>query len=431
MKSTFQIVVIGIFVVFLLAGVAAFALFRGNGTSQLPMLTVWGTLPQRELFLFSQDDTLKASGVKIQYVQKDSATFETEFVNALASGQGPDLVILPHDLVYKDKNKLVLITFNSYPERQFKDTFTQSGEVFLTPEGTYGLPILVDPLIMYWNRSLFSSKGIAAPPKYWDEFYTLAPKFNERNDAGNIKRTIVALGEDINITNFKELLSALIMQAGNPITRIGTTGNAESTLSDNLGFDSSPTEAALRFYTQFSNPVSPTYSWNKSLPESQDAFVQETLGVYFGLASELPTIRARNPNLDFDVAPIPQIRDNKENQTFGRVYALSIPKNSPNAQAAFAVAKILSNAPAMSLLQTFLDIPPARRDLLSQAPKDAYKSVFYTGAIMSRAWIDPSPSETLSVFETMVESVISGKERISEAVSRANQQIELLLRTLR
>lgn len=426
--TTFQAIVMGAFVVFLLGGVAAFALFKGGGEGKLPQIVMWGTLPELTVYNLTQMETLKTAGVTIDYVEKDPATFEADFVEALASGNSPDLVMFPHDLLYRQKNKLYTIPFNIISERSFKDSFVEGGEVFLTPNGVIGLPFLADPMVMYWNRSLFSSKAIATAPKYWDEFFTLAPKFNEKNDAGNLRKTVVALGETVNITHFKELLSALIIQAGNPIVQISPQVGPTSVLNENFGYDNSPTEAALRFYTEFSNPVKPAYSWNKSQLDSKDAFVAEDLGTYFGLASELSDIRARNPNLNFDVAVIPQIRDAERRVTFGRVYGLVIPKNARNGGAAISVAQILTSTAALRDLSQLIDLPPMRRDLLSVPPSNPYSAVFYSSAIMSRAWLDPSPRDTLPIFQDMVENIISGKNRISEAISRADRELDSIIR---
>lgn len=425
--NTFQTIILGIFVFFLLAGVAAFALFRGSGADTLPEIVIWGTVPRQAMLEFSQDPNLQKAGVKFQYIEKDPVSFEKDFVEALASGQSPDLIIFPHDLLLKHKNKLALIPFKNLQEREFKDSFIEGGEVFLTSQGSFGIPFLVDPLVMYWNRNMFSGKGIALPPKYWDEFFTMAPKFNEKNKAGNLNKTIVALGETSNIANFKEILSALILQAGNPVTLPDADGKVFSVLNKIEGFENPPAEAALRFYTEFSNPVKPVFSWNKSLLNSKDAFLAEELGTYFGFGSELASLRARNPNLNFDVAPLPQIRDSMNKTTYAKIYGLVIPKSSKNISAAFTVAGLMTSFNSIKNISELLNIPPSRRDALAILPDSPYQSVFYQSAIMAKVWRDPSPSDTYTIFRDMVESVISGKARLSEAVARADKELKSLL----
>lgn len=426
--TTFQAVVLGVFVVFLIGGVAALALFKGGGAAKLPTVVIWGTLPTQPMNEIAQTDAVKGAGVTYQYVQKNVATFESDFVEALASGNSPDLVIFPHDLLFKQKNKLLLVPFSVYSERTFKDTFAQGGEVFLGQGGFYGFPYYIDPLVMYFNRSMLSSKGVARPPQFWDEFLTLAPKFNEKTDAGSIKRTIVALGETVNVANFKDVLSALMLQAGTPITSIDVDKKLTSFLSFRTSGGDSPVEASLRFYTEFSNPAKSTFSWNKSLLNSRDAFVAENLATYFGYAGELQGLRARNPNLNFDVAPLPQIRNGGSRLTFGHMYALVIPKNAKNAQAALTVAQVLTGEAAMTEYAKQFVMPPARRSLLASPISDPYVSVFYNGAIMARAWVDPSRDETSSVFAEMIDAIISGKDRLGDAIDRADREFQAIIK---
>src|SRR3989344_680483 len=428
--NTFQTIVLGIFVFFLLAGIAAFALFRGGGAGALPTVLIWGTLPNQTMLQFSQDEGLQKAGVKFEYVQKYSDTFENDFVEALASGKSPDLVIFPHDLLLKHQNKLAVIPLKNLSERQFKDSFIEGGEVFFTSKGALGFPILVDPLVMYWNRSMFSDKGIGLPPKNWDEFFTIAPKFNQKNKAGNLNKTIVALGETLNIANFKDILSALIIQAGSPIVALGADGKISSVFNQSQGFENPRAEAALRFYTEFSNPVKPIFSWNKSLPNSKDAFLAEELATYFGFGSELASLRSMNPNLNFDVATLPQIRDGATKTTYGKIYGLVIPKSSQKISAAFTVASQISSTQSLKNLSELANLPPSRRDLLSVLPESSYQSVFYQSAIMTKAWSDPSPTETDLVFRDMFESVTSGKTRLNEAINRADKELESLLKNL-
>ena len=49
---------------------------------------------------------------------------------------------------------------------------------------------------------------------------------------------------------------------------------------------------------------------------------------------------------------------------------------------------------------------------------------------MTKAWSDPSPTETDLVFRDMVESVTSGKTRLNEAINRADKELESLLKNL-
>jgi ABC-type glycerol-3-phosphate transport system substrate-binding protein len=151
------------------------------------------------------------------------------------------------------------------------------------------------------------------------------------------------------------------------------------------------------------------------------------LALYFGFASEISGLQLKNPNLNFDVAPVPTERENGTNLSYGNFNALAITKNSKNLNAAFSVIYILTGTDGAKAWSDVLKLPGSRRDLLATKPTDAYQSVFWTSAIRSRTWLDPSPDETNVIIKTLVESVTSGRARTGEAVSKAQNEIGSLL----
>jgi len=283
---------------------------------------------------------------------------------------------------------------------------------------------------MYWNRDMFSSVGISTPPSSWDEFYVIAPRVTVRGKESDIIRSSVSFGEFRNVVHAKDIISLLIMQAGNPIVtqdELSKSGYG-TVLSGKLNYDISPAESALRFYTEFSNPAKTSYSWNRSLPSSLDMFIAGDLAVYFGYASELFEISRKNPHLNFDVAEVPQTKDSLRKTTFGRMRGLAILRSSKNITASFQTAILLSDNKFVSVLSNELKLPPVRRNLLAQKPTDAYLSLFYDSALISRAWIDPSPNDTESIFRNMVERVVSGSSSVGESVTTANREMEKLFK---
>ena len=335
--------------------------------------------------------------------------------------------MISEDQLYGNENKLFLIPYASYNERTFKNTFIQEGEDFLTPTGVYGVPFVIDPLVMYWNRDLFNTAGIAEPPQYWDQFLTLPQQLSKVDASGNVTQSAVALGEWTNVMNAKAILSNLMLQAGTP--DVDTSGvTPQSALLDNLGNNAvSPAESSVDFYTQFADPTSPTYSWNRSLDDSQTVFLSGNLGVYFGFASELADIREKNPNLNFDVTAMPQARQATTDTVFGKIYALSIVKQSKNVNAAFQVIAALTTADSITKLDAVTDLPPVRRDLLTTVPTDPYQAIFYQSALIAKGWLDPSAQGTDSAFEDMIESITGGQAQTDEALSTANDKINALI----
>jgi ABC-type glycerol-3-phosphate transport system substrate-binding protein len=332
----------------------------------------------------------------------------------------------------KQANKITVIPYESYAEGTFKTTFLQEGELFLTPNGLLAIPFSVDPLVMYWNRDMFTNANLSLPPKYWDEFRLLAPLITKKDAAFNITQSAVALGEYQNITNAKSILSALILQAGNPIVVKSELG-LDSTLGASLGYSIAPTNAALTFYTQFADPQKEVYSWNRALPDSKTLFLSGKLGMYFGFASEYRELRQKNPNLNFDVTYLPQTRPQQNSQlistTFGKLYGLAVLRASgANSANAYGAISYLTSKDGMTLWSQYSGLPSVRRDALSAKPNDASTAVFANSALWSRGWLDPDSVRTDNVFKTMIESVTSGRAFYSDAVSSADLQLANLLR---
>ncbi|MDZ4205660.1 MAG: extracellular solute-binding protein [Patescibacteria group bacterium] len=425
--SKFQIILLAIFAVFIIAGVATFSLYRGSGGKNVAM-TVWGDISSQDFSLLLSTPTLSQDRtLSISYVEKSAETIETEFTEALARGMGPDLIILTQDKLWGNKAKLLVIPYVSISERDFKTTFIEEGELFLDEAGIHALPLSIDPMVLYYNRDLLSATGQARPIAYWDEIYASAANLSKMDAAGNLVLSVMALGEATNIPHAKDILSLLLLQAGTPITNFVNL-ELRSQISLNFGTPVSPGEAALDFYTQFSNPTRVYYSWNRSLIDAQTHFTSGDSAYYLGFASELRVLRNKNPTLNFGISSVPQSRISGKAVTFGRLRAIAISRGSLNPGAALVLAtKLVSKEAALSFSEILI-LPPARRDLLSLKPTDAISSVFYDAALQSKGWLDPDTVATEAIFREAIESVTSGRARTVEAINRANREIEALIK---
>ena len=425
--SKFQIILLAAFAVSIVLGVAAFSLYRGSSNQGVAM-TVWGDIALQDFSLLLDAPAISQDrAFTVSYVEKSAGTIEAEFTEALARGTGPDLVILTQDKLWKNKSKLSIIPYESISERDFGTTFIEEGELFLDEEGIYALPLSIDPMVLYYNRDLLSAAGQARPIAYWDEIYKAAANLSKLDAAGNLVSSVMALGEARNIHHAKDILSLLLLQAGTPITSF-VGSELRSQISANFGTPTSPAEAAFDFYTQFSNPTRAYYSWNRSLVDAQTHFTSGSSAYYLGFASELRVLKNKNPTLNFGISLVPQSRVSGKIVTFGRLRAVAISRGSSNPDVALALATKLVSKEATLSLAKILVLPPARRDLLSLRPTNAISSVFYDAALQSKGWLDPDTIMTDAIFRTAIESITSGRARTLEAINKANQEIEALIR---
>lgn len=436
--SVFQTILLVAFGALAISGILVFALVVSSGNSNsIGPITVWGTLPEGAFTSVlrqaaEQDNRFS----QVSYVEQDPVEYESILTEALASGTGPDIFLLEHDQVVHNAGKVVPIPYDILSQTQFQKTFIEAANAYLAPGGVLGVPLVADPLVLYWNKDMFSASGFATPPEYWDQLPGIASKIVQKDDAGRILKSAVAFGEYQNVDHAKDIVALLTMQAGGSITERDATGKVVPTLSARTSGPQQATESALRFYTEFADPSKVDYSWNRALPSSRAAFAAGNLAIYLGYASEARAIARTNPNLNFASAPVPQIRGSERVQSVARVYALATSRASTKPNAALNIASLMGDTDFVNAIAFTLDIPAARRDVLAAALDQSAatnplltegvcsgQDVGVCSALFSRSWIDPDPQKTDVVFKDMIESVTSGAQRPAEAIGRATQEM--------
>ena len=421
--TTFQIVVLAIFGVSIIGGVIIFATQKSGGKGTGVPVVIWGTMPQANFTAATSEITKGSGGMKVTYVEKRADTFDHNLIEALASGTGPDVILLPQDLIMRLRGKILPMPYSVLPLRTYKDTFIQESSLYLDANGVLAVPFTIDPLVMYWNRDMLINANLALPPKTWDEFITLVPKLTVKDKNLNILKSAVALGEFRNITNAKDIISALLLQTGNSITALTDNGLVSTMSPPTLS-----SIGAINFYTDFANPVKPDYSWNRSLSSSLDMFVAGDLAFYFGYASEIGKIRDKNPNLNFDVTYFPQPKGAPVPVTFGRIQGFAVLRSSANSNDAFNDIITLTSPSVLSPLGGVTGLPSVRLDMQTSSAADPYQTVFYNSAIRSRGWLDPNPVSSGPIFQTMIESITSGELEAGDAIGATSDNLKRLIR---
>jgi multiple sugar transport system substrate-binding protein len=434
-SSKFQLILLAVFGVFVIVAVLIFsgALTIGKSASTVKAnLTLWGDIPQKTMSPLMDKINGDNEAFKLSYKYVPNDSFDEVLIESLASGTGPDLVFLPNDLIIRYSDKVYPIPYTNYPLKQFQDTFISESELYLGSKGIFGLPVTVDPLVLFYNQAMLDSSGIALPPKTWQEIVDLIPRLTISDESYNVSQSTIALGEFNNISNAKEIISLLMMQYGTSIVS-RQQDKLVSTINDSIGGTQfRPGPRALEFYSKFSNPAeTATYTWNAGLENSRNMFIAGNMAFYIGYASELFYIKERNPNLDFNVTLVPQIDNAKIKTTFGRMNSIAITKNSKNVASAFSVATQLTGPQFAGIIASSLSLPPARRDLLSKPQAIPYVSVFYQSSLISKAWHDPSGPDTTMLFSDALRKIKSGAENPDQVTNRLDTQFDILLNPIR
>jgi len=416
---------------FVFAAVIALLVFSGlvkfgsDSSTAAGQVTVWGTTPYTVMQKYI--DQSKTKEINIIYKTQDPQTYEIDLINAFASGTGPDLFIMPHENILRHTDKIYEIPFSSFPKDQYLSTYINQSKLFLTDTGVLAIPTSVDPLIMYYNKNLIASAFILDVPKFWEELIPFVSDITIKDANGSISVSGAALGTYDNLLNAKGILSTLLLQNGNRIVGTDSLTNkkrSEIAFSEN-GFKSA--QQALEFFTSFSRFGNQNYSWNEALEISREKFIAGELALYFGNGSELERISKKNPNLDFDIALMPQINETSTKLTYGSMTGIAIAKQTKNIAASIAVASALSGQVVSEKLSAELFLAPARKDLLRNKPDDAYSTLLYNSAIISDGWIDPDKEATEFLFKNLIRSVNTNALNVTDSLRKTNADLDAIL----
>ena len=420
----FQIGALVIFALLAAGGLYLFATYSGvSGSKSVGEIRIWGTLPASAMEITLQDlKRSKQEYAKVSYSEYSAGTFEASLSNALASGSGPDLVLISQEQLLANRSKLQIIPFSSIPERTYRDSYVSICELFLTKEGTFGIPLVVDPLVLYYNRTQLSTAGYAAPPITWEEVLGITPSLTQKNGVA-INKSAIALGTYENIPNAPGIISLLLLQSGTVITENTTTGLTSVLRKGATLTGVSPAESAISFYTQFADSAKVVYTWNRALPRAQSAFLAGDTALYVGYASEYRFLKDANPNLDLDMTAVPSPQTATGRVDYARAYVFSIPRNAKNATASYQVASALASASQVPVFSSASGMAPALRSLVSARTDDANASVYYPLALISKGWLSPAPAVTEQIFADMINTVISGRGTVTQAVKSADDAL--------
>lgn len=415
--------------------------------------------------------------VTIKYKKLRFSEYENELLEAFATDRGPDIFSV-HNSWMKKYQAMKLIeampptTTMVYPTirgtikkemipearetasigfKKLKDDFVDVvyDDVVIevpeednksTKELIFGLPLAIDTLALYYNKDLFNNAGIIKPPKYWNrEFQQNVKKLTKQNTRGQIIQSGVALGGSDNIERYSDILSALMMQNGTVM--MNETGlvlfNIPPPTQKDKGYN--PGIEALRFYADFANPAKEVYSWNKTLDNSLDMFIQGKLAMFFGYSYHLPIIQARAPKLNFSIAPLPQIEGNPSVNLANywiEVVSKKILTDQKNLQQGKDYAKQKSDAAwnfvqfaakaenVKSYLENSKKIT-ALRGLIEEQIDDIDIGIFTDQLLTAESWyrgVDANAAE--KIIGEMIDDVVAGQSDIGDIIDIGARKVQ-------
>ena len=81
----------------------------------------------------------------------------------------------------------------------------------------------------------------------------------------------------------------------------------------------------------------------------------------------------------------------------------------------------------LSALSQSMYLPSVRRDIIAQGSTDPYITIFNKAALISKTWLDAGPNVSGQIFGTLIQSITSGQQNISSALSSASARYDVAL----
>jgi ABC-type glycerol-3-phosphate transport system substrate-binding protein len=301
---------------------------QNTGPQYRVSLEVWG--PLDDSFTYSEIlDVYKKINPNIgsiEYKKINYDTYRKEAVDAMASGQGPDILLIHNDWLTGFSDKIVPAPAEILNEQKYRQDFVDVAANDFIDEGKiWAAPLSVDSLGLYYNKDYFNSAGITTPPKNWNQFVEDVEKLTKIDASGEIVRSGAAIGTAYNINRSTDLLTLLMMQNGTQM--LDDSGSVAIDKSETVnGQIVPPAENALKFYTSFADIGNPHYTWKPTMHYSIDAFSEGTAAMMFNYSWQEQVVSDKAPKLNYAVAPIPQF-DGSLPVNYANYWALAVVKN--------------------------------------------------------------------------------------------------------
>jgi multiple sugar transport system substrate-binding protein len=282
-------------------------------------------------------------------------------------------------------------------------------------------------MVLFYNKELLNAAGIPEPAKSWQELQDQVKKLTKQDAQGNITLSGAALGTANNIDRATEILSVLMMQNGTQMA--DDYGRATfNILPEGLsGRTLPPGVEALTFYTDFASPQKEVYTWNETLPNSIDAFIQGKAAYMFGYSYNIPVIKSRAPKLNFGITKLPQISGNRE-VNFANYWIEVVSKKTAHPNEAWDFVQFLARA---DMAQKYLDKtrkPAALRALIQKQSEDIELAPFASELLTAKSWYKGKNAIAAEqAIKNMITAVLQGIQSATEAVNLGVQKVNQTL----
>jgi ABC-type glycerol-3-phosphate transport system substrate-binding protein len=106
----------------------------------------------------------------VTYIEKSKRNFNQEILEGLATGNIPDLILVSNEDFMQNLNKLYKMPFGGadavISKRQYKENYLDAFMIYTQRDGYFGIPFIIDPMVLFYNKILFRNNAILDSPRY-------------------------------------------------------------------------------------------------------------------------------------------------------------------------------------------------------------------------------------------------------------------------
>lgn len=382
-------------------------------------LVYWGLFKDASIVVpIISDFEKEHPNIKIEYQKQNIEEYKDKLVTRSNNGNGPDIYGFHNTWVGQLSDLLLPLPESVITKDDFSKSYYPVARTDLIRNGAiYGIPMQIDTLSLYVNRDLFQAAGLSVPTS-WDDFASFARQLTVKDATNGIKTAGAAMGTSNNITHAPDIISMLFVQDGVDLK--------------NMPVNLSGVTDALKFYSSFALPASNV--WDETLDESIKAFSGGTLAMYFGYFRDFFTIKSLNPNLQFDIYPVPALPG--QNATIASYWVEGVSSKSRYQKEAASFLQYLTSKEVVQKLfaeeaktRNFGE-PYARVDLADSLKNSiVYPFVAQAPSAVSSFFVDGTfdkgiNSQMNSLLNIAVDSILRGTspEQASETLSSGVSQ---------
>ena len=405
--------------------------FKGKVGSNQVVLNYWGLWEEESVMNgIIADFESKNPNIKINYKKNQKDGYAGRLNGRLAKSgvveDVPDIFRIHNTWIPSFRNNLAVVPEETVAKVGLENDFFDIYSKDLIESGQYlSIPLMYDGLAMFYNPALLEKSQINVPNNWWD-LKKSAVKMTERDGNGKITVAGAAVGTVENVDHWSDIVGLMMKQNG--VNLNAMSADNEKKLKD-----------VLDFYTLFktSDKV-----WDESLPNSTQYFASGNLAFYFGPSWRIFDIQSLNPNLKFEVAPMPQLPTTASTPTdkigaeaeltnmhWASYWTEGVNNKSKYQKEAWKFLEYLSSTEVLekmyqadSLIRSFGQIYP-RKSMAEKISSNPKIKSFVETANNATSWYlasetgdDGVNTEMQKYFGDAINSILTGTKKSEEAV---------------